>query len=214
MCVEAGVEYGWRPEHLKYMARCALLSGEKNIVLKYTSLLKRTLFHSDWAEHMEKLVQNPELMREDAETGPILHMLQWPDMVGIDHGYAERYLMNHLAEMDSNDPYFQEQCLLATLWTKNSQQFWPRFAAYLNQHPGQPISRYYQEAAWLFTMTEENAPFEVPIDDSVKNTYQGLTNQLPRYDGMDIEVVRDMFREQYSDTYFFEYYMMEGLVYL
>ena len=214
MCVEGGVEFGWRPEHLKYMARCALLTGDKNIVLKYTSLLKRTMFHGDWAEHMEQLLQNPELVREDPETGPILHMLQWPDMVGIDHGYAERYLMNHLADKDSNDPYFQEQCLLAALWTKNSQQFWRRFAAYLNQHPGQPIPRYYQEAAWLFTVDEGNAPFEVPIDDNVKNTLQQLTNQLPRYDGMDIKDVRDMFRDQYGDTYFFEYYMMDDLVYL
>ncbi len=214
MCIEGGVEYGWRPEHLKYMARCALLTGEKNIVYKFTSLLKHTLFHGDWAEHLERLQQDPELMRKDPETGPILHMTQWPDMVGSDHGYAEKYLMNHLAQMDSNDPYFQEQCLLATLWAKNSRLFWPRFAVYLNQHPGQPIPRYYLEAAWLYTVNEGNAPFEVPVDESIKSMLQGFTNQLPRYDGMDIKEVRDMFREQYGDTYFFEYYMMDDLVYL
>ncbi len=214
MCIEGGVEFGWRPEHLKYMARCALLTGEKNIVYKFTSLLKHTLFHGEWAEHLEKLEQSPELMKNDPEVGPILHMLHWHDMVGSDHGYAEKYLMNHLAQMDSNDPVFHEQCLLATLWSKNSRQFWPRFAVYLNQHQGQPIPRYYQEAAWLYMVNEGNAPFEVPIDDNIKMIHQQLTNQLPRYDGMDIKEVRDMFRQQYGDTYFFEYYMMDDLEYL
>lgn len=213
MCVESGVEYGWRPEHMKYMSRCALLTGEKNILYKFTSLLKHTLFHGEWAEHLERLEQSPELRQEDPEVGPILHLLHWPDMVGSDHGYTERYLMNHLAQMDSADPSFQEQCLLATLWTKTSRHFWPRFAAYLNQHQGQPIPRYYLEAAWLYTVNEGHAPFEVPIDENIKIIHQQFTNQLPRYDGMDIKEVRDMFRQQYGDTYFFEYYMMDDLDY-
>ena len=151
MCIEGGVEFGWRVEHLKYMARCGLMAGETNVMYKYTEMLKHTLFHSQWAEHLETLLQ-PELRKKDKETGPVTHMMHYPDSVGADNGYAERYLMNHLAAMDSDDPYFQEQCLLASLWTKNSNQFWPQFAKYLNLHPGQPIPRYYTEAAYLYSV--------------------------------------------------------------
>ena len=214
MCIEGGVEFGWRVEHLKYMARCTLMSGETNALYKYTGLLKHTLFHGAWADHMEALQQQPQQRREDKETGPVTHMLQYPDAVGADHGYAERYLMNHLAKMDSDDPYFQEQCLLATLWTKDSRLFWPRFANYLRQHPGQPIPRYYQEAAWLFASTENNAPFEVPVDEMVKQRYKAFTGVLPRFDGMDIEEVREALYPVYGDTYFFEFYLTEDIAYL
>ncbi len=214
MCVEAGVEYGWRVEHLKYMARCSLLSKEVNAMYKYTGLLKHTLFHGQWAENLEKLQLQPQLKQEDRETGPILHMLQYPDIIGSDHGYAEKYVMNHLAQMDSDDPYFQEQCLLATLWAKNSRMFWPRFATYLDQHPNEPVPRYYMEAAYLYSVTQQSAPAEVPVDNSIKKSYQMFMDLLPQYDGMDIEVVRSALHPMFGDTYFFEYFLMDDLIYL
>jgi len=214
MCIEGGVEFGWRPEHLKYMARCALMGNEVNVMYKYTGLLRHTLFHGEWAERLERLQQQPELKRDDSETGPILHMLQYPDMVGADHGYAEKYLMNHLAQMDSDDPYFQEQCLLATLWTKNSRQFWPQFTKYLSLHQGQPVPRYYTEAAYLYTVLEGKAPFEVPVDELTKKSLKQLMELMPRFDGKDLEEVRSALYPIYGDTYFFDYFLMDDIAYL
>lgn len=214
MCIEAGVEFGWRVEHLKYMARSALMSNEVNAMYKHTQLLKHTLFHGQWATELERLQQQPALKSENRETAPIMHMLKYPDMVGSDHGYTEKYVMNHLAKMDGDDPYFQEQCLLATLWTKNSRLFWPRFATYLKLHPGEPIPHYYLEAAYLFTTTEQAAPFEVPVDEGIKKTYDKFMEQLPQYDGIDIEQVRSALYPMYGDTYFFEYFLTDDLIYL
>ena len=214
MCIEGGVEFGWRVQHLKYLARCGLMTGETNAMYKHTDILKHTLFHGQWAEHLEELQQQPELRKNDRETGPVTHMLHYPDMVGADNGYAERYLMNHLAAMDSDDPYFQEQCLLATLWTKDSSQFWPRFAKYLSQHPGEPIPRYYLEAAYLYTVMEGDAPFEVQVDESTKRTFDEFARTLEQYDGRDIKVAREALYPLYGKTYFFEHYLMEGIAYL
>lgn len=214
MCIEGGVEFGWRVQYLKYLARCGLMTGEKNVMYKYTEMLKHTLFHGQWAEHLEALQQKPELMRTDSETGPVTHMLHYPDMVGADNGYAERYLMNHLAVMDSDDPYFQEQCLLATLWTKDSSQFWPRFMKYLSQHKGKSIPRYYREAAYLYSMIEENAPFQVQVDEAMKRTFDEFAKLLEQYDGRDIEEARKALYPLYGDTYFYEFFLMEGIAYL
>lgn len=214
MCIEGGVEFGWRVQHLKYLARCGLMTGETNAMYKHTEILKHTLFHGQWAEHLEELQQQPELRKNDRETGPVTHMLHYPDMVGADNGYAERYLMNHLAALDSEDPYFQEQCLLATLWTKDSSQFWPRFAKYLSQHPGEPIPRYYLEAAYLYTVMEGDAPFEVQVDESTKRTFDEFARTLEQYDGRDIKVAREALYPLYGKTYFFEHYLMEGIAYL
>lgn len=214
MCIEGGVEYGWRVEHLKYMARRALMTGETKAMYKYTELLKHTLFHGEWARNLEMLQQQPELLRANPETGPILHMMRYPDMVGADNGYAERYVMNHLSQMDSNDPYFQEQCLLASLWTKDSSAFWRCFARYLNLHPGNPVPRYYQEAAWLFTYNEGKAPFEAPVDDDVKTRFDQFATMLERYDGKDINQARAALYPLYGDTYFYEYFLTEDFIYM
>ena len=214
MCIEGGVEFGWRVQHLKYLARCGLMTGETNAMYKHTEILKHTLFHGQWAEHLEELQQQPELRKNDREAGPVTHMLHYPDAVGADNGRAEVYLMSHLAAMDSDDPYFQEQCLLATLWTKDSSQFWPRFAKYLSQHPGKPIPRYYLEAAYLYTVMEGNAPFEVQVDESTKRTFDEFARTLEQYDGRDIKVAREALYPLYGKTYFFEHYLMEGIAYL
>lgn len=213
MCVEAGVEFGWHVEQLKYMARCNLMNDEKNAMLKYTRLLKHTLFHGEWADNLEKL-QKPELKRKDRETGPIMHTMHHYDNVGADHGYAEKYLMNHLAVIDCDDPEFQEQCVLATLWTKSSLHFWYRFKRYLELNPGKPVPRYFKEAAYLYTTEEKKALFTMPFDEGVKKTYQEFIDQLPKYDGMDIDDVRSALYPRFGDTFFFDYYLMDDLKFI
>ena len=213
MCVEAGVEFGWHVEQLKYMARCNLMNDEENAMLKYTRLLKHTLFHGEWADNMEKL-QKPELKRKDRETGPIMHTMHHYDNVGADHGYAEKYLMNHLAVIDCDDPEFQEQCVLATLWTKSSLHFWYRFKRYLELNPGKPVPRYFMEAAYLYTTEEKKALFNMSFDEGVKKTYQEFIDQLPKYDGMDIDDVRSALYPRFGDTFFFDYYLMDDLKFI
>ncbi len=214
MCIEGGVEFGWRVQHLKYLARCGLMTGETNAMYKHTEILKNTLFHGEWARHLEELQQQHKLMRTDKETGPVTHMLHYPDIVGSDHGYAERYLMNHLAVMDSDDPYFQEQCLLAAMWTKDSKLFWARFSKYLSQHPGQPVPRYYKEAAYLFSYLEENSPFQVQVDEGMKRTFDAFAKTLEQHDGSDIEDARKALYPLYGDTYYYEFFLMEDTKYL
>ena len=213
MCVEAGVEFGWHVEQLKYMARCNLMNDEVNAMLKYTRLLKHTLFHGEWADNMEKL-QKPELKRKDRETGPIMHTMHHYDNVGADHGYAGKYLMNHLAVIDCDDPEFQEQCVLATLWTKSSLHFWYRFKRYLELNPGKPVPRYFMEAAYLYTTEEKKALFNMSFDEGVKKTYQEFIDQLPKYDGMDIDDVRSALYPRFGDTFFFDYYLMDDLKFI
>jgi hypothetical protein len=213
MCVEAGVEFGWHVEQLKYMARCNLMNDEVNAMLKYTRLLKHTLFHGEWADNLEKL-QKPELKRKDRETGPIMHTMHHYDNVGADHGYAEKYLMNHLAVIDCDDPEFQEQCVLATLWTKSSLHFWYRFKRYLELNPGKPVPRYFKEAAYLYTTEEKKALFTMPFDEGVKKTYQEFIDQLPKYDGMDIADVRSALYPRFGETFFFDFFLMDDLMFI
>ena len=61
---------------------------------------------------------------------------------------------------------------------------------------------------------EENAPFQVPVDEGTKRTFDEFAKMLQRYNGKDIEEARKALYPLYGDTYFYEYYLMEDIAYL
>ncbi len=213
LCLEAGVEYGWRITHLTYMARAAMLNGDVKAMKKFTGVLKHTLYYAAWAEQLESLEHDRDRMAEAKETAPILHMLHYDDMAGADLGYTEKYLMGILSKMDSTDPYCQEQCLLATLWAKDAKLFWPRFIQYVRLHPQERLPRHYQEAACLFA-TQQHADLNtLPLDATVKQSYQHFMQLLKQYDGRDIVEVRKALFPQFGDTYFYDFYLLNKMMY-
>ena len=81
-------------------------------------------------------------------------------------------------------------------------------------HKGEPIPRYYQEAACLYTVTQPPAPVEVPIDEGIQKSLQAFMQLLQQYDGMSLEQVRSALSPMYGDTYFFEYFLTDDLNYM
>lgn len=213
LCMEMGVEFGFRTEDYQLLVDCALLENDKPLARKYIGILKETLFYRDWAERAESLLAHPELIAKDAEREPITHMLHYSDMLGGDQGNTERFLMNQLVRStDQSDPLFQEQALLATLWTKDINQFWYHFQRYINLHPDGPMPRYFQEAAYLYTMIEGRADLEkMPFDAVVKETFKRFASTMSSYDGRDARIARKELYPFFGDTYFYDYYTMANL---
>lgn len=213
LCMEMGVLFGFRLEDYQLLANCALLSGDKPLARKYIHVLKQTLFYRDWAEQAETLLDHPKLIAKDAEREPITHMLHYKNSLGGDQGNTERYLMTELASRTIvDDPVFQEQCLLATLWTKNINQFWYHFKEYASRHPQGPIPRYYQEAAYLYGHLEGRAEVEaMPFDAEVKDSYRRFMSVAPNYYKETIEVARQGLYPLFGDTYYYDYYAMNKL---
>jgi len=209
---EWGVEYEWRAEHLKNLARCALLNSEWRVARKYINQLKQTTFHKNWAERMESLIGKPEKIRETPDMGPVTHMMQYENQLYDDQGFVERCIMGHLAAIrEVDDPYFQEQALLASLYTKKPQVFWYHFERYRKLHPNQPIPIHYQEAAFLYCVEEERPVENYPISQFVKDNYDRFGQTLAPYDGLPIEEGRKALEPSFGDTYFYNYYLMSNL---
>jgi hypothetical protein len=129
LCMEMGVEFGFRTEDYQLLVNCALLENDQPLARKYLGILKQTIFYRDWAEQAGTLLGHPDLIAKDTEREPITHMLHYKNVLSGDQGYTESFLMKQLARSTyADDPIFQEQCLLATLWTKDIKQFWiPRY---------------------------------------------------------------------------------------
>ena len=212
MCMEMGVEFDWRPEYIKYMAKCAILEGDWQVARKYLGILRHTLFFDGWARQMEALVGHPEAIAKDAGMEPITHMLHYENQLTSDHGLIEEFLMQQLAySNDTSDPYFQEQALLASLWLKDPRVFWARFADYIQLHPGTEMPIHYQEAAYLFGRLDGRRLSNVPFDQRVKDSYASFMQVAPKYEDQDIEVVRNALYPIFGTTYYYDYYLMSNL---
>ena len=213
LCIEKGVEFGFRTEDLKLLANCALLDGDKPLARKYIGLLKQTMYHSRWAAQAEALLNHPERIAGDPERAPITHMLHYDDTLGGDEGYTERTIMTLLAGSTyADDPVFLEQTLLATLWTKDTGQFWHHFKAYATLHPRGPIPRYYQEAAYLYGQIEGRKEIAaMPFDTSVKTGFGRFMSLASQYNNADIETVRQTLYPFFGDTYYYDYFVMNKL---
>ena len=214
MCMEEGVEYGWSPELLRYMARCAMLNKELQASRKYLNLLQQTLFYKGWAEHFQTLA-DPKKLTHNPETGPITHMQHYTNRLDSDNGQVERYLMTILSEHDANDLYFQEQALLGAMWTRDPDDFWARFSHYLSLLPvGYSIPRIYQEAAYLYAnMQHKEFIDELPIDESVKKSFHSFVIQMDSYKGAPLNQLRGLLYDSYSNTYFYEYFFLKDIAY-
>lgn len=207
MCMEDGVEYGWRIEVQKYLARCFILNGEKQAARKILYQLRHTMYHGKWADDMLQLLDQPKLLAENREMGPITHMLHYTNSLGFDSGNVENYVRVVLSRQDSNDPYFQEQAVIATLWKKDHKKFWPRFIHYARLHPHSPIPRIFQEAAYFLAMTGKGpSPSSLPIDESVKKSYDTFMKEVAQYKGRPVDLGRVALGPFFGNTYYYNYY--------
>lgn len=214
MCMEEGVEYGWSVELLQYMARNAVFNKETRAATNFLNLLRQTHYYGDWADRMERLINNPDLMTNDMETGPITHMLHYPDVQSAGDGFVEKNLMEILSKTDANEPYFQEQAVLAAMWTRNTADFWARFEQYINLHPNRPVPRIFQEAAYLFGSMEK-LPFteELPINQDVKENLRGFIQTMQQCNWKPNAQVRNYLYQRYGTTYFFEFFFLKDITY-
>jgi hypothetical protein len=111
-----------------------------------------------------------------------------------------------------DDPIFQEQALLATLWIKDHQDFWRHFSDYVRLHPKGPMPRYIQEAAYLYGKLEGRADLDrMPFDADVKDTFERFMASATDYNNKTVEVCREGLYPFYGETYYYDYYMMKDL---
>ena len=202
LSTEMGVEFGWRTNNLKYLAKCALLNKEENRARKFLNLLKHTTFYGDWADKA----------REMEELKTVSRMMHYTNHLTSDNGYVERFVMERLAvSISTDDPMFQEQALLASLWTKDIKQFWYHFNDYVRLHPNSRIPRYYQEAAYLYGMVEGREDInQMPFDQTVKMSFDSFMQAAQHFESAKVDVGREGLKS-FNDTYYYDYYLMRGL---
>ena len=215
ICMEDGVEYGWNVELLRYMARCAIFSNEKQAARKFLDILRETTYYGSWADHMEALMNNPKQLADDAETGPVARMQHYTDRLDAVEGKVENCIMTTLAGHDADDLYFQEQAVLGAMWTRDPAYFWPRFDHYvqLNGEDKMP-PRIFQEAAWLFAnMQGMDGLNEWSLEPGVKERFSGFMRLLQQFSKTHNPAIRQELLQYFGNTYYFEYFFLKDITY-
>ena len=215
VCMEEGVEYGWNVEQLRDLARCAIFNKEPQAAMKFLDILRQTSYYGDWADHMETLLKDSTLLAKDEETGPITHMRHYTDKLDAVEGYVEKSLMNALAEQDADDIYFQEQAVIAAMWTRNPDLFWPRFDHYVQLNGEEKMPpRIFQEAAWLFAnMQGQEGLDEWVLEPGVKESFNSFMRLMQQYQQSPTPGNRNYISQYFSTTYYFEYFFLRNITY-
>ena len=208
-CMEDGVKYGWSVDKMKLMVKCSLVNGEFSAAQKIISLLKKTLFHKKWAKRYEEYLHNPRLITEDAELLPVLRLMQHDNYLSGDHAAVERFLIEHFAGTDTQDPLMQELTLTASMLTRNPSLFWMRFYQYTQTHKDQQIPTLYQQAACLFGGMDDKIDISsMPFDPSVVQGCREFMDFFKKChdQGLDMEQTKNLMRNKFANTYYFDYF--------
>ena len=228
-CMEDGVEFGWKAETLKFMARTSILNHEWAVARKYLDLLKKTTFHRAWAERYEKYLAMPDafdLKKLEAsvkagkplldeagmkEFEPILHLMTYPDRLDGDNTLVEMYLLQTFARGNGDDPLFQEMTLLCALIMKDIDLFWPRFMKFASMHPDLHMPLHYQEAAYLYGHLENKVDIShMPFDKNVRETYDRFMKFNQQCGPMSEEQKAIAFYPQFGNTFYYFYFLVRN----
>ncbi len=228
-CMEDGVEFGWKAETLKFMARTSMLNHEWAVARKYLDLLKKTTFHREWAERYERLLDSPEafdldkleasakagkpLLDEQSmkEFAPILHMMTYPDRLDGDNTLVEMYLLQTFAKGNGDDPLFQEMTLICALIMKDIDLFWPRFMKFATMNPERHMPRHYQEAAYLYGHLEDKVDISrMPFDPEIRDTYERFMRFNEQCGPMTEEQKAVAFYPQFGNTFYYFYFLVRN----
>ena len=211
-CMEQGVEFGFCADYLKYLMRCALVNGDAQEARKYASILKHTRFHKTWAEKYERYIGHQDQMKTNAEFSPIFHLMTDGDVLGNDNMLAEKFLMEGFLRGNSDDKLYKEQALIATLWYKDIQMFWPRFFDYGRSHANQKMPIHYQEAAYMYGNLEHEVDISrMPFDEQVKRDYADFMDLANNATSESEDVMRPIFFTRFGHTFYYNYFFIHDL---
>ena len=125
---------------------------------------------------------------------------------------AEKFIMERFQKSHSDDKLYQEMSLIATLWQKDIEMFWPRFFEYANSHQGERMPTHYQEAAYLYGSLEHQVDIsKMPFDDQVKRDYEAFMDLANNATSDSEDVMRPIFYERFGHTFYYNYFFVHDL---
>ena len=188
---ENAIQAGFSPFYLKMLTRCALATGDKKLVERYTTILHHRPFYGNW---------------QPAPVSAKVKELQkcYPDeLSGVEN--SDSYIVNSISLWyESDSKLASEQALFYSMIRCDSRRFWPSLRNYVKLHLDEQFPLHAMEAYILYM---DKAPEEkrmmLPVERSVYERYKQFWATLKTYaiPGMTLKSVGEEMRKEYGDTY-------------
>ena len=188
---ENAIQAGFSPFYLKMLTRCALATGDKKLVERYTTILHHRPFYGNW---------------QPASVTAKVKELQkcYPDEItGVEN--SDSYIVNGISLWyESDSKLASEQALFYSMMRCDSRRFWASLRNYVELHLDEQFPLHAMEAYILYM---DKAPEEkrmmLPVERSVYERYKKFWSTLRALakPGMTLKSVGEEMRNEYGDTY-------------
>ncbi len=211
-CMEDMVEYGKRPDYIRYMLKCAIFNQELPLARKYLELLRTMPFQGEFVSKYESYIEQPELKDSDAEMQEITKLTNYANLLDGDGGLIEVYLLNSFALMEGGTREMVDLSLQSCLILKDLSGFWQRFIKLLPTFKDGKIPTHYQEAALLLAAFNANLDLSgLPIDKNIQTKFNQLVEASEKNSKLGEDYNRNALYPQYGNTYWYYYFFVKGL---
>ena len=200
---ELGIQYGFSPLYLKILSRCALATGDKKLLERYSTLLHHHPYYDNW---------QPAPV---AKTVKELQKCYSDELTGVEN--SDSYIINGISLWyESDSKVASEQALFYAMLRCDAQRFWPSLRNYFKRHEGELFPRHAQEAYILFMdRYPEEKRMMLPVEQDIYDRYIKFCNTLGRKvkPGRILGQVAEEMRDEWGDTYWYYFFFGRKVYY-
>ena len=198
--MEGCVEYGLRPEYLRYMYRSALVNDEKRLAEKYSSLLSHTFY------------QPRPLSKEEKDE---IHRLKpSQNRLDSDQGVVEGFILKTYSPVMEGSKSVLEFSLMCNLIRKDRDVFWEHFSKWWEQLSDEErntdLPTHLQEAVLLFSQMYQVDITGLPVSDATRQRYADFFGQVRQ--NADDNYSRTALKPQFGQTYWYYFFYVDDII--
>ena len=189
----------------KRMMLCAILNGEKELAKRYQKALEAVPFEGDFVARYAPMIDNPELVAQDAELSKVLQLA--PRESGFEQRYRRPVFLGYNVGLTIGSDQTLITSIASTLYSKDLLRF-VNMAAVLRQKTGGRLPAIVRQAILIYSMTHDEVKQafpEVCNDQVLAGSFQAFVNAARPY-LKDKAELRKQMKDQWLGTYFYYYY--------
>lgn len=188
---ENGIQAGFSPFYLKVLARCARTTGDEPLLQRYTTLIRRLPFLSEW-----QALPPTKTINELRQSYP-------DELTGVEN--SDSYIVNSISLWyESSHKVTSEQALFYSMIRCDSRRFWPSLRNFIQLHMNEQFPLHAQEAYILFMdKAPEDKRMMLPVEQSVYDRYKRFWAAIEGLakTGVSLEKAGEHLRPEFGDTY-------------
>lgn len=189
----------------KRMAKCAVMSGAKELAERYLFVLSQVPFEQEFVEKWTLLLLNPQLIDNSPELSRVKALIPFEDKT--EQNYRRPIFMGYNVGLGQGSNSTLTTALAATLYSKDMMRMLNMASVYRHKNNGR-LPQVVREAIMVksITMPEVKQAFpDVTGDAMLLTRFQNFVSQARPYLN-DKPLLREKMREDWLGTYFYYYY--------